>query len=98
MGRSSIAKLERLTFFGDEMKRKMHYQVQQQLVQPRQIVPLRSEPVQGREEQVQKEIKNFLQALDSYPARVARQPCLSFHQHLCSFFTGVGSSRSARRQ
>jgi hypothetical protein len=56
------------------MKSKMHYHVQ-----PREIVS-------PRHEQVQLEIHNFLQAVDSYPARVAKEPSISFRQHLCSFF------------
>jgi len=57
------------------MKRKMHYQVQPQ------------DMVRPRSEQVQDEIQNFLEALDSYPARVAKEPGLSFHRYLCSFLT-----------
>ncbi len=32
----------------------------------------------------QREIENYLKALSSYPARFARDPELSFEQHLCS--------------
>jgi hypothetical protein len=56
------------------MKRKMHCEVQ-----PGEISPPRSR-------QVREEIQNFLQALDSYPARAAKEPRVSFHQHLCSIF------------
>jgi hypothetical protein len=67
------------------MKRKMHYHVQ-----PRETLPPRSE-------QVQAEIENFLQALDSYPARVAKDPGLSFHQYLGSFFTAAHDHRRDHR-
>jgi hypothetical protein len=53
------------------MKPKVHYQVQ-----PRQVVP--------PEAQVQQDIQNFLRALDSYPARAAKQPRVTFLQHMCS--------------
>jgi hypothetical protein len=53
------------------MKPKVHYQVQ-----PRQNIP--------PEAQVQQEIQNFLYALDSYPARAAKQPRVTFQEHLCS--------------
>jgi hypothetical protein len=71
------------------MKQKMQY-----AVQPRQSAPLRNK-------QVEEEIRNFLRALDSYPARVAKEPRLSFQQHLCSIFArGADSPRDqrARRQ
>jgi hypothetical protein len=47
----------------------------------------RSEQVR---EEVQQEIRNFLQALDSYPARVAKDPRVSFQQHLGSLFAAAG--------
>jgi hypothetical protein len=53
-----------------------------QQIQPREIVPPRSKVVQ-------EEIRNFLRAIDSYPARVAKEPRVSFHQHLCSLFTAA---------
>ncbi len=37
-----------------------------------------------REHDVQQEIETFLAALSSYPDRFARNPYLSFEQHLCS--------------
>ena len=37
-----------------------------------------------REPAVQNEIDTFLNALDSYPERFARNPLLSFEQHLFS--------------
>ena len=65
----------------------MQYQVQ-----PREIVVHRSEQVRVREE-----IQNFLRALDSYPARVAKEPGISFHQHLCSFFAPAHDERHGSR-
>jgi hypothetical protein len=53
------------------MKPKVHYQVQ-----PRQNVP--------PEAQVHQEIETFLRALDTYPARAAKQPRVTFQEHLCS--------------
>jgi hypothetical protein len=40
-----------------------------------------------REQEVQQEIASFLQALSSYPDRFAREPYLSFQQHLSSIGT-----------
>jgi hypothetical protein len=37
-------------------------------------------------DQVAEEIKTFLRALNSYPQRFAKEPSLSFHQHLVHFF------------
>ncbi len=37
-----------------------------------------------REREVQREIDTFLRALSSYPERFAREPYLSFEQHLFS--------------
>jgi hypothetical protein len=37
-----------------------------------------------REHDAQQEIDNFLKALSSYPDRFAREPYLSFQQHLSS--------------
>jgi len=37
-----------------------------------------------RQREVQHEIDNFLQALNSYPDRFAREPYLTFEQHLFS--------------
>lgn len=42
-----------------------------------------------RDEQVRAEISSFLKAVDSYPARVAAEPSLTFHQHLCSFLAAA---------
>jgi hypothetical protein len=41
-----------------------------------------------REREVQQEIETFLKALDSYPDRFAREPHLSFEQHLFSIASG----------
>ena len=41
----------------------------------------------AREHEVQREIDSFLQALSSYPDRFAREPYLSFQQHLSSIVT-----------
>jgi hypothetical protein len=67
------------------MKRKMHYQVQ-----PSEIVPPRGE-------QVHEEIQNFLHALDSYPARVAKEPRINFQKHLSSIFAARDESDRDRR-
>jgi len=72
------------------MKPKMHYQVQ-----PREIASPPSAPnvrKQVQKERVQEEIQSFLQALDSYPARVADEPGVSFHQHLSSLFAARSDS------
>lgn len=46
-----------------------------------------SEP--AREREVQREIDSFLRAISSYPDRFAREPYLSFQQHLCSIVTAA---------
>lgn len=61
-------------------KSKMHGQIQPAIATARNV-------------QVQREIQNFLQALDSYPARVAREPRVSFRQHLCSVFAAARDER-----
>jgi hypothetical protein len=48
-------------------------------VQPREGEPLCNE-------QATEEIQKFLRALESYPDRVAREPGVSFRQHLSSLF------------
>ena len=40
-----------------------------------------------REHEAQEEIDSFLRALSSYPDRFAREPYLSFQQHLSSIAT-----------
>jgi hypothetical protein len=62
------------------MKRKMHVDIQSPELAP------------PRHEQVQAEIQSFLQAVDSYPARVAKQPGLTFQQHLAKVFAGYEDS------
>jgi hypothetical protein len=47
-----------------------------------QVQPRTSVPPSNR--QVREEIQNFLRALDSYPARFAKHPRVSFQQHLRS--------------
>jgi hypothetical protein len=66
----------------------MHGQIQPSQIQ-RTIARTRSV-------QVKREIQNFLEALDSYPARVAREPRLSFRQHLCSVFASGRDPRADR--
>ena len=39
-------------------------------------------PSQNRDHEVRQEIEQFLQALNSYPDRVQREPRLSFHEHM----------------
>lgn len=63
-------------------------------IQPLEIAPPRNQPLHL---EVEEEIQHFLHALDSYPARVAKEPKVSFHQHLCSIFA-VRSDRPSRRQ
>jgi hypothetical protein len=42
-----------------------------------------------REYEAQQEIDSFLRALSSYPDRFAREPYLSFQQHLSSIVTAA---------
>ena len=60
-------------------------------IQPREVVHLRSE-------QVEEEIQSFLEAVDSYPARAAKEPGVSFHQHLCSIFAARNDRRDQPRR
>lgn len=46
-----------------------------------------------RNDRSRADITSFLQAVDSYPARVAEQPSLTFHQHLRTFLDSSGSRR-----
>jgi hypothetical protein len=41
-----------------------------------------------REREVRREIEGFLRAVSSYPDRFAREPYLSFRQHLSRIVTG----------
>jgi hypothetical protein len=43
----------------------------------------------AREHEVQREIDSFLRAISSYPDRFAREPYLSFQQHLSSIVTAA---------
>ena len=71
----------------------MHYPIQ-----PRESVAPRSAPIPLVREQVRQEIQSFLHALDSYPARVAKEPRVSFHQHLCSLFAPARNEQSNDRR
>jgi hypothetical protein len=76
------------------MKRKVHYQIQ-----PRQTVPPPSGQIhveQIQVEQAQEEIDNFLQALESYPARAAKEPHVTFQQHITSIFAADRSTPRRR--
>ena len=76
-------------------------------VQPRQVVPLRNEQVrrvqhqdiqhQGIQDQAREEIATFLLALDSYAARAAKEPRLTFQQHLSNVFEARQDCRFSRR-
>jgi hypothetical protein len=65
------------------MKPKMQHHVQ-----PR-------ESVVHRNAQVSEEIQKFFRAVDSYPARVAKEPSISFRRHLSSLFA---TSPNAKRR
>jgi hypothetical protein len=52
----------------------------------------------ARQREVQREIENFMRALSSYPDGFARDPYLSFEQHLCGIATERGSVREERRR
>ena len=76
------------------MKPKMQHHVQ-----PREITSSQVQVFQG---EVEQEIRTFLQAVNSYPARVAKEPRVSFQQHLSSIFAARSdehdrSHRSSRR-
>jgi len=43
--------------------------------------PAAPTPAPGRDDEAQREIQHFLQALRTYPDRFAQQPQLSFAQH-----------------
>jgi hypothetical protein len=60
------------------MKPKMQHQAQ-----PLEIIPPQVQIVQG---EVQQEIPAFLQAVNPYPARVAKEPRVRFQQHLSNMF------------
>ena len=73
------------------MKPKMQHQIQ-----PREIAPPHSTRIQGAKGEVQEEIQNFLRAVDSYAARVAKEPRISFQQHLCSMFAARSDEHDRR--
>jgi hypothetical protein len=52
----------------------------------------------GREQEVRREIKNFLSALSSYPDRFARNPYVSFEQHLFSIASGDQQASEGRQR
>ena len=64
------------------MKLKMHQQIELLEITAPHSAQFQAQ-VQG---EVQEEIQNFLRAVDSYPARVAKEPRVTFKQHLCSIF------------
>lgn len=66
-----------------EMKSKMHEAV------------LGEDEMSGNE-QVRVEIQTFLQALNSYPDRFARNPDITFEEH-CSSLSPVAKTDSTRR-
>lgn len=47
---------------------------------------------------VQPEVKVFLKALHSYPDRFARDPCVSFEQHLYAMAAANDMAADARRK
>jgi hypothetical protein len=62
------------------MKPKMQHQVQPY------IAPSRGAQIRIIQGEVEDEIRDFLQAVNSYSARVAKEPRVSFQQHLSSIF------------
>ena len=60
-------------------------------VQPREGEPLCNE-------QASEEIQKFLQALDSYPDRVAKEPSVSFRRHLSSLFKAPRKNTDVTRR
>jgi hypothetical protein len=49
-----------------------------------------------RNEQTHQEIQNFLLAVSSYPDRVAKEPRITFRQHLCSLLVATRDNRHGR--
>ena len=68
----------------------------QHQVQPREIAPPRGAQVRIVQGEVEEEIQDFLQAVNSYPARVAKEPRLSFQQHLSSIFAARNDEHDRR--
>ncbi len=73
------------------MKPKMQHQVQ-----PRENAPPRSAEIRVSQGKVEEEIKDFLQAVNSYAARVAKEPRVSFQQHLSSIFAARTDEHNRR--
>ena len=71
------------------MKSKVHDQVQPRpvIAAPREPMPVVLARAGTRvRTRVEDEIHKFFQAIDSYSARAAREPGVTFHQHLRSIF------------
>jgi len=87
-GKVAALRKGKLSFLGYAgMKRTMLDQVQPQVI------------VSPGNRQAEQEIQKFLSALRSYPDHAAKEPGLTFHQHLCSFFiiaANVDDSSSGR--
>jgi len=74
-GKVAALRKGKLSFLGYAgMKRKMLDQVQPQV------------SVSPGNNQAKQEIQKFLLAVRSYPDHAAKEPGLTFHRHLCSFF------------
>ncbi len=71
----------------------MHHQVQ-----PPEIAAPRSAHVPFVQGDVQEEIQDFLQAVNSYPARVAKEPRITFRQHLSSISAARIDDEEERRE
>lgn len=75
------------------MKAKMQHQVE-----PWEIAPPRSRQIQIIQGEVEKEVQDFLQAVNSYAARVAKEPHVSFQQHLSSIFAARSDDAEHNRR
>jgi hypothetical protein len=77
-----------LSLFGmARMKPKMYQQIQPREVAPPMGAALHVRVAKDKDKgEVQQEIQKFLRAVNSYPARVAKEPRLTFQQHLSSIF------------
>jgi hypothetical protein len=75
------------------MKLKMHQQIQPSETSAPHSPQVRLQ-VHG---EAKEEIQNFLRAVDSYPARVAREPRVTFQQHLCSIFAARSNRDDSHR-
>jgi hypothetical protein len=71
------------------MKPKIHQQIELRGIAAPHSAQFQVQ-VQGEGQQ---EIQNFLRAVDSYPARVAKEPRVTFRQHLCSIFAAPGERK-----